>query len=93
MRAPYGSRFFHFDIQNFRNVAASGAGAPHEVSAPMGNPGSATGVVYFMVSEVTGNNTQDCSEHFNTTLDKRYGYFRIFDNFQQRLEYRRIWKI
>ena len=25
---PQGSRFFHFDIQNFRNVAASGVGAP-----------------------------------------------------------------
>ena len=27
-RAPQGSRFFHFDIQIFRNVAASGVGAP-----------------------------------------------------------------
>ena len=34
---PYGSRLFRFDIQNFRNVAASGVHAP-----PTGNPGSAT---------------------------------------------------
>ena len=27
-RPPYGSRFFRFDIQIFRNVAASGVGAP-----------------------------------------------------------------
>ena len=27
-RPPYGSRFFHFDIQNFRNVTASGVHAP-----------------------------------------------------------------
>ena len=42
---PYGSRFFRFDIQIFRNVAASGVGAPpYEVGTPpMGNPGSATG--------------------------------------------------
>ena len=41
---PYGSRFFHFDMQNFRNVAASGVHGPsYEVHAPpMGNPGSAT---------------------------------------------------
>ena len=40
---PYRSRFFHFDIQIFRNVATSGVGAPYEVGAPpMGNPGSAT---------------------------------------------------
>ena len=40
---PQGSRFFRFDIQNFRNVAASGVGAPpYEVGAPpTGNPGSA----------------------------------------------------
>ena len=25
---PYGSRFFRFDTQNFRNVAASGVHAP-----------------------------------------------------------------
>ena len=32
---PYGSRFFRFDIQIFRNVAASGVGAPpHMRSAP-----------------------------------------------------------
>ena len=42
-RAPQGSRFFRFDIQIFRNIAASGVGAPHEVGAPTtGNPGSAT---------------------------------------------------
>ena len=41
---PYGSRFFRFDIQIFRNIAASGVGTPpYEVGAPpMGNPGSAT---------------------------------------------------
>ena len=43
-RPPYGSRFFRFDIQIFRNVAASGVGAsPYVVGAPpTGNPGSAT---------------------------------------------------
>ena len=42
---PYGSRFFHFDMQNFQNVAASEVhGPPYEVHAPppTGNPGSAT---------------------------------------------------
>ena len=41
---PYGSRFFHFDMQNFRNVAASGVHSlPYEVHAPpTGNPGSTT---------------------------------------------------
>ena len=35
--APQGSRFFHFDIQIFRNVAASGVGAPsYEVGTPYG---------------------------------------------------------
>ena len=34
-RPPYGSRFFHFDMQNFRNVAASGVhGSAYEVHAP-----------------------------------------------------------
>ena len=34
-RPPYGSRFFHFDMQNFWNVAASGVnGPPYEVHAP-----------------------------------------------------------
>ena len=28
VRAPYGSRFFRFDIQIFQNVATSGVGAP-----------------------------------------------------------------
>ena len=33
---PYGSRFFRFDMQNFRNVAASGVhGPPYEVHAPL----------------------------------------------------------
>ena len=43
-RPPQGSRFFRFDIQILRNVAASGVGAPpYEVGAPpTGNPGSAT---------------------------------------------------
>ena len=41
--APHGSRFFHFDIQIFQNVAASGVGAPlRGQHPPMGNPGSAT---------------------------------------------------
>ena len=32
---PYGSRFFRFDMQNFRNIAASGVhGPPYEVHAP-----------------------------------------------------------
>ena len=41
---PYRSRFFRFDIQIFRNIAASGVGVPpYEVGAPpTGNPGSAT---------------------------------------------------
>ena len=34
---PHGSRFFRFDMQNFRNVATSGVHGP-----PTGNPGSAT---------------------------------------------------
>ena len=34
---PQGSRFFRFDILNFRNVTASGVHVP-----PTGNPGSAT---------------------------------------------------
>ena len=33
-RLPYGSRFFHFDIQNFRNGAASGVHAPPTRSTP-----------------------------------------------------------
>ena len=40
---PQGSRFFRFDIQMFRNVAASGVGAPLRAGRPpTGNPGSAT---------------------------------------------------
>ena len=36
MCPPYGSRFFHFDMQNFQNVAASGVhGPPYEVHAPL----------------------------------------------------------
>ena len=31
---PYGSTFFRFDIQIFRNVAASGVGVPPTRSAP-----------------------------------------------------------
>ena len=40
--SPQGSQFFHFDIQNFRNVTASGVHTPsYEVHAPStGNPGS-----------------------------------------------------
>ena len=34
MRPPYGSRFFHFDMQNFRNVAASGVHSPPTRSTP-----------------------------------------------------------
>ena len=45
-RPPQGSQFFRFDIQNFRNVTASGVHTPsYEVHAPpppTGNPGSAT---------------------------------------------------
>ena len=33
-RPPYGSRFFRFDTQIFRNVDASGVGAPPTRSAP-----------------------------------------------------------
>ena len=40
--APQGSRFFHFDIQIFWNVAASGVGAPTRLAPPTGNPGSVT---------------------------------------------------
>ena len=36
--APQGSRFFRFDIQIFRNVAASGVGVP----PPYGKSGSVT---------------------------------------------------
>ena len=44
-RAPYGSRFFRFDIQIFQNVAASGVGSPPRGQRPpTGNPGSATDV-------------------------------------------------
>ena len=45
---PQGSRFFRFDIQNFRNVAALGVGAPPTRLAPppTGNPGSAAGYVH-----------------------------------------------
>ena len=41
---PYRSRFFHFNMQNFQNVAALGVHSPpYEVHAPpTGNPGSAT---------------------------------------------------
>ena len=35
---PQESRFFHFDIQIFQNVAASGVGAPYEVGAPLRDP-------------------------------------------------------
>ena len=38
---PQGSRFFCFDIQNFRNVTASGVHVPPHAS-PTENPGSAT---------------------------------------------------
>ena len=35
-RPPYGSRFFHFDMQNFRNIAASGVHSPpYKVHAPL----------------------------------------------------------
>ena len=34
---PQGTRLFHFDIQNFRNITASGVNAPpYEVDAPCG---------------------------------------------------------
>ena len=36
---PQWSRFFRFDIQNFRKVTASGVRGPRH---PTGNPGSAT---------------------------------------------------
>ena len=43
-RPPQESRFFRFDIQNFRNVTALGVHAPLRVlRPPTGNPGSATG--------------------------------------------------
>ena len=33
---PYGSRFFHFDMQNFQNLAALGVHGPHyEVHTPL----------------------------------------------------------
>ena len=53
-RPPYGSRFFRFDMQNFRNIAALGVhGPPYEVHAPpKGNPGSATVTCTFLPSAV-----------------------------------------
>ena len=45
-RAPQGSRFFRFDIQNFRNVTASGVHAPlRGPRPPTGNPGMGTAVI------------------------------------------------
>ena len=42
---PYGSRFFRFDIQNFRNIPASRVHASlRGPRPPTGNPGSATEV-------------------------------------------------
>ena len=32
--SPQGSRFFRFNIQNFRNVTALGVHAPYEVDTP-----------------------------------------------------------
>ena len=54
---PQGSQFFRFDIQNFRNVTASGVHTPsYEVHAPpTGNPGSATDwyIIALTVKETT----------------------------------------
>ena len=52
---PQGSRFFRFDIQNFRNVTASGVHAPPMRSTPplRGNPGSRHWFGY----QVCSNNT------------------------------------
>ena len=34
MHPPFGSRFFHFDMQNFQNVAALGVHSPPTRSTP-----------------------------------------------------------
>ena len=39
-----------------------------------------------MVSEVRGNNTQDCFEHFNAILDQICGFFKILTIFNQGLK-------
>ena len=49
---PQGSRFFHFDIQNFRNVTALGV-PMRSTPPPMGTPGSAT-VMTCIVSKNNG---------------------------------------
>ena len=43
----HGSRFFRFDIQIFRNVAASGLAPPTRSAPPTENPGSATELVQY----------------------------------------------
>ena len=57
---PYGSRFFRFEIQIFRNVAVSGVGAP-----PTGNPGSATAYVSLKLSD----SICDCDIAKMSTID------------------------
>ena len=62
MCPAYRSRFFRFDTQNFRNVAASGSRPPYEVHAPLrgprpptGNPGSATVMFRKNIKSDVGN--------------------------------------
>ena len=54
---PYGSRFFRFDMQNFRNVAALGVHGPpvRGPRPPMGNPGSATENYTWKFVKIPGN--------------------------------------
>ena len=53
---PQGSGFFYFDIQNFRNVTASGVNAPplrgRRLPPPVGNPGSTTGLFSKMTHKI-----------------------------------------
>ena len=59
-RPPYGSRFFCFDMQNFRNVATSGVPRPPVRGPrppPTGNSGSAT-AIYFDIITIVSENMQ-----------------------------------
>ena len=53
----------------------------------------------YLVSDVKENNTQGCTEHFNTILDYIYVFFNFFnfDNFLKTEEFEKIekslWKL